>query len=95
MQPPRFFTEGGLITSTAAVAGGQVFFAAGKTVYSLDSSTGTLRWKHVICGNPEAANCAADANDPTQIFSSPAVFDDRLFLGHAAGRSGASRWTRS
>jgi outer membrane protein assembly factor BamB len=60
--PPRFFTQGGLITSTAAVADGQVYFAAGKTVYDLNAVDGSLRWKHVICGNPEQPNCEADPN---------------------------------
>ncbi|HEY2527193.1 MAG TPA: PQQ-binding-like beta-propeller repeat protein, partial [Xanthobacteraceae bacterium] len=86
--PPRFFTQGGLITSTAAVADGQVYFAAGKTVYDLNAVDGSLRWKHVICGNPEQPNCEADPNDPTQIFSSPAVFGGFVFLGHTAGADG-------
>ena len=37
--PARFFTQGGLITSTAAVSDEQVYFAAGKTVYSLKRRT--------------------------------------------------------
>jgi len=103
--PPRFLTQGGIIASTAAVVAGRVYFAAGKTVYALDARTGALVWKRVICGNPEAPNCSADAQDPTQIFSSPAVFDGALFLGHTAGapgyrgaiealdaRTGAQRW---
>jgi outer membrane protein assembly factor BamB len=103
--PPRFFTQGGLITSTATVIHGQVYFAAGKTVYDLDATNGSLRWKHLICGNPEEPNCQADANDPTQIFSSPAVFGGLVFIGHTAGmtgyrgaiealdaRTGAQRW---
>ena len=103
--PPRFFTQGGLITSTAAVVKGHVYFAAGKTVYDLDAIDGSLRWKHVICGNPEEPNCQADANDPTQIFSSPAVFGGLVFIGHTAGmvgyrgaiealdaKTGAQRW---
>jgi outer membrane protein assembly factor BamB len=80
--PPRFLTLGGLITSTAAVVDGQVYFAAGKTVYDLDAADGSLRWKHVICGNPDEPNCRADKNDPTQIFSSPAVFGGLVFIGH-------------
>ena len=40
--PPRFFTDGGLITSTAAVVRGRVYFAAGKTVYGLDARDGSL-----------------------------------------------------
>jgi polyvinyl alcohol dehydrogenase (cytochrome) len=86
--PPRFFTQGGLITSTAAVANGEVYFAAGKTVYDLNAADGSLRWKHVICGNPEKPDCASDPNDPTQIFSSPAVFGGMVFIGHTAGAVG-------
>jgi len=86
--PPRFFSLGGLITSTAAVINGRVYFAAGKTVYSLNARDGSLRWKHVICGNPEEPNCASDPNDPTQIFSSPAVSGNLLFIGHTAGAEG-------
>src|SRR5215467_8213130 len=55
--PPRFLSDGGLITSSAAVTGGRVYFAAGKTVYSLDARDGSLLWKRVICGNPEEQNC--------------------------------------
>jgi outer membrane protein assembly factor BamB len=86
--PPRFFTNGGLITSTAAVVHRQVIFAAGKTVYSLNAKDGTLRWKRVICGNPEAPDCEVDVQDPTQIFSSPAVYGGLVFLGHTAGKDG-------
>lgn len=86
--PPRFFSLGGLITSTAAVVDGQVYFTAGKTVYKLNARNGSLRWKHVICGNPEEPNCASDPSDPTQIFSSPAVFEDLVFIGHTAGAEG-------
>jgi outer membrane protein assembly factor BamB len=86
--PPRFFTNGGLITSTAAVARRQVIFAAGRTVYSLNIKDGTLRWKRIICGNPEGQNCEGDAQDPTQIFSSPAVYGGLIFLGHTAGKDG-------
>ena len=79
--------------------------AAPFTVYDLDATDGSLRWKHVICGNPEEANCELDQKDPTQIFSSPAVFGGLIFLGHTAGadgyrgaiealdaRSGTQRW---
>jgi len=86
--PARFFTNGGLITSTAAVIRRQVIFAAGKTVYSLNAKDGSLRWKKVICGNPETPDCELDAQDPTQIFSSPAVFGGLVFLGHTAGKQG-------
>ena len=88
LPPARFFTNGGLITSTAAVVHGQVIFAAGKTVYDLNARDGSLRWKQVICGNPEEPDCAADANDPTQIFSSPAILNDLVYLGYTAGAYG-------
>ena len=38
--PPRFFSQGGLITSSAAVIAGKVYFAAGKTLYSLNAKDG-------------------------------------------------------
>jgi polyvinyl alcohol dehydrogenase (cytochrome) len=79
--PPRFSTDGGLITSSAAVIEGKVYFASGKTLYSLNARDGTLRWKHVVCGNPEEVNCAFDPNDPTRIFSSPAIFEHAIFVG--------------
>jgi polyvinyl alcohol dehydrogenase (cytochrome) len=84
-EPPiRFFTDGGLITSSAAVISGKVYFAAGKTLYSLNAKDGSLRWKRVVCGNPDQPNCATDPNDPTKIFSSPAVFEDSIFIGWTA-----------
>jgi polyvinyl alcohol dehydrogenase (cytochrome) len=86
--PPRFFTDGGIITSTAAVVADRVYFAAGKTMYSLHARTGSLLWKHVICGNPDAPDCSLDSQDPTQIFSSPSVFDGKVFIGHTAGGTG-------
>ncbi|MFM0632265.1 outer membrane protein assembly factor BamB family protein [Paraburkholderia xenovorans] len=82
--PPRFFTDGGLITSSAAVIAGKVYFAAGKTLYSLNAKDGSLRWKRVMCGNPDQPNCASDQNDPTRIFSSPTVFEDAIFVGWTA-----------
>jgi outer membrane protein assembly factor BamB len=79
--PERFFTDGGLITASAAVVEDTVYFAAGKTLYSVRAADGRLRWKRVICGNPDDLNCASDANDPTRIFSSPAVFEGLVFIG--------------
>jgi outer membrane protein assembly factor BamB len=79
--PDRFFTDGGLITASAAVVGDAVYFAAGKTVYGVNAADGGLRWKRVICGHPEAPDCAADPQDPTRIFSSPAVWNGLVFLG--------------
>src|SRR5207248_10027006 len=69
-------------TASAAVIGARVFLAGGKTVYSLDARNGALLWKRVICGNPDAQNCESDPNDRTRIFSSPAIFDGLVFLGH-------------
>jgi outer membrane protein assembly factor BamB len=80
--PNRFLTDGGLITSSAAVLDNKVYFAAGKTLYSLNAKNGSLRWKQVICGNPDNSTCKTDALDPTRIFSSPAVFDGLVFIGH-------------
>ncbi len=80
--PSRSNTDGGLITSSAAVDGDAVYFAAGKTLYSLNAADGSLRWKRVICGNPDAADCASDSKDPTRIFSSPTVFEGGVFIGH-------------
>jgi len=77
----RAETDGGLITSSAAVVDGRVYFAGGKTVYCLNAADGALVWKHVLCGNPDAVDCATDANDPTRIFSSPAVFKHRVIVG--------------
>src|SRR5947209_9669362 len=37
---------------------------------------------------PEEPNCASDLSDPTQIFSSPAVFGGLLLIGHTAGAIG-------
>jgi hypothetical protein len=39
--------------------------------------------KSHICGNP-GEGCETDENDPTRIFSSPAVSGGRIFIGHTA-----------
>jgi len=78
----RVTTDGGLITSSAAVVDGRVYFAGGKTMYCLNAADGSLVWKKVICGNPEAPSCETDDADPTRIFSSPAVFKRKVFIGH-------------
>jgi outer membrane protein assembly factor BamB len=80
--PDRFLSDGGIITSSAAVADDRVYFAAGKTVYGLNARNGSLRWKKVICGNPDKPDCAMDAADPNRIFSSPAILGNNLFIGH-------------
>jgi polyvinyl alcohol dehydrogenase (cytochrome) len=89
--PPqtRATSDGGIITSSAAVIGGNVYFGAGKKLYSLRASDGHPNWKTptVICGNPDdprPQGCQNDANDPTRIFSSPAVSGGRIFIGHTA-----------
>jgi polyvinyl alcohol dehydrogenase (cytochrome) len=81
--PDRFLSDGGLITSSAAVIAGVVYFGSGKTVYSLNAASGSLLWKRVICGNPDQANCESDPKDPNRIFSSPAVSRGMIFLGHS------------
>jgi outer membrane protein assembly factor BamB len=83
--PRRFTTPGGIVTASPAVSDGRVYFAGGKTVYALKTSDGTLLWKRVICGRPEHRDCASDANDPTQVLSSPALFDGRIFFGADTG----------
>src|SRR5262245_26246670 len=83
-QPPRKTTDGGIIISSAAVIDGVVYFGAGKTLYALNARDGSLRWKRVICGNPDFFACAFDPLDPTRIFSSPAVFGGLVFVGHTA-----------
>ncbi len=87
--PSRLSSDGGLITSSAAVIDHKVYFAGGKTLYSLNAKDGSLRWKLVICGNPDDPNCATDTDDPTRIFSSPALFGGLVFVGHTVdGDSG-------
>jgi polyvinyl alcohol dehydrogenase (cytochrome) len=83
--PRRFMTPGGIVTASPALSDGKLYFAGGKTLYALKASDGTLLWKRVICGRPEEPNCAADPNDPTQILSSPAVFDGKIFVGADTG----------
>jgi polyvinyl alcohol dehydrogenase (cytochrome) len=83
--PRRFTTPGGIVTASPTVSDGRVYFAGGKTVYTLKTSDGTLLWKRVICGRPEHRDCASDANDPTQVLSSPALFDGRIFFGADTG----------
>src|SRR5947208_5373439 len=77
----RAETDGGLITSSTVVDG-KVYFAGGKTMYCLNAADGSLVWKEVICGKPEAPSCESDDADPTRIFSSPAVFQGNVYIGH-------------
>jgi polyvinyl alcohol dehydrogenase (cytochrome) len=84
-EPRRFTTPGGIVTASPTVSDGKLYFAGGKTVYAVKASDGTLLWKTVICGRPEEKDCASDANDPTQVLSSPAVFDGKLFFGADTG----------
>jgi polyvinyl alcohol dehydrogenase (cytochrome) len=81
-EPNRTGTDGGLIVSSALVAGGKVYFGGGRTVYCLNAADGSLVWKKLICGNPDDPNCAADTNDGTLIFSSPLLVGTTLLLGH-------------
>ena len=90
--PDRTGTDGGLVTSSATVIDGHVYFGGGRTLYCLNVADGSLVWKHVICGNPDDSNCQNDAADPTNIFSSPTVFDGKVIFRTHAGRSdGLSR----
>jgi outer membrane protein assembly factor BamB len=90
--PPRTTTDGGIITSSAALTGIStaagikriVYFGAGKTLYALNADNGRLLWKRVICGNPDFFACAYNPFDPTRIFSSPAIFGGLVFVGHTA-----------
>ncbi len=84
--PPtgRETTDGGLVTSSAAVVDGTVYFGGGRTLYALNARTGSLRWKRIICGNPEDLNCANDDNDQLRIFSSPAVYRGKVYIGVSA-----------
>jgi outer membrane protein assembly factor BamB len=81
LPPDRMDTDGGLITSSAAVVDGRVYFGGGRTMYCLDAATGALVWKRAICGKPEDPSCGSDAADPNLIFSSPTVFDGKVMFG--------------
>jgi outer membrane protein assembly factor BamB len=88
--PDRTRTDGGIITSSAAVVNGIVYFGAGKTLYALQADSGKRLWQQVICGNPRDNITCNDSKDPTRIFSSPAVFfspdepEGLVFVGHTA-----------
>jgi polyvinyl alcohol dehydrogenase (cytochrome) len=82
MPPDRTGTDGGLVTSSALIAGGRVFFGSGKTMYCLDAKSGALVWKKVICGNFGAPGCEMNADDKSAIFSSPVIFENKLIFGH-------------
>jgi polyvinyl alcohol dehydrogenase (cytochrome) len=87
--PDRSGTDGGIVVSSAAVVSGRVYFGGGKTLYCLNASDGSLVWKTVLCGNPDQPNCQNDPNDPTNIFSSPVVYDGKVYVGHTPdGRKG-------
>lgn len=79
--PARLQTAGGIVTASPAVVGDRVYFSGGKTLYSVRAANGDVIWKHVFCGNPEAPDCEADAADPAQILTSPAVFGNLVFIG--------------
>jgi outer membrane protein assembly factor BamB len=106
-QRQRAQSEGGIITSSAAVVGGTVYFGGGRrTLYALNAKTGSLRWKHIICGNPDDSNCRSDQSDGLRIFSSPAVYRGLVYVGTTANgqqgyrgafyaidaRTGKERW---
>jgi polyvinyl alcohol dehydrogenase (cytochrome) len=55
-----------------------VIFAGGYTLYALDAATGAIVWKHAYPGVPGPLQPSADS---TRIFSSPVVFEGRVFFG--------------
>lgn len=81
--PDRTNTDGGMVTSSALVQDGLVYFAGGRTLYCLNASDGSLVWKHVVCGNPDDAQCETDTADPTEIWSSPELFEGKIYVGHS------------
>src|SRR5262249_18554749 len=62
-----------------------------RTLYCLKAATGTLVWKHVLCGNPDDANCNQDDNDPALIFSSAVLTGG---VGVVGGRGGSAAGAR-
>src|SRR5438094_6061763 len=60
LMPAWDFTTGDVVSASPAVVDGKVYFAGGKTMYCLDAADGSLVWKKVICGNPEAPSCEID-----------------------------------
>ncbi|HEY3806541.1 MAG TPA: PQQ-binding-like beta-propeller repeat protein [Kofleriaceae bacterium] len=74
-------TDGGTVTSSAAVVDGVVYFGGEKTLYALRASDGHLLWKRVLCGNPDERDCERDAADPVRIFSSPVVYHGHVYVG--------------
>ncbi|MFT3695093.1 MAG: PQQ-binding-like beta-propeller repeat protein [Kofleriaceae bacterium] len=74
-------TDGGVVTSSAAVVDGTVYFGGGKTLYAVRARDGHVLWKKVLCGNPDARHCEDDPNDPVRIFSSPTVYRGNVYVG--------------
>ena len=77
--PPQKNVYSGQIVASAAVAdvngSRRVFFASGKTVYSVEAASGTLQWKHTL-------NPAGTAEDLTEIQSSPVVTNGSVIVGY-------------
>ena len=61
------------VVGASAVSGGFVYVASGNTLYGLDRSSGTIRWKVVT-----------NANSFAQISASPVVFGGRVIIGTAS-----------
>src|SRR5262249_31053616 len=89
--PADVTSDGGIITSTAIFAPHRghrpdlVIFGGGYTLYALVANSdayghiaGTLYWKHAYTGHPESP--PDPANDPTRIFSSPAVLGNSVYF---------------
>jgi polyvinyl alcohol dehydrogenase (cytochrome) len=67
---------GNIVASAAVTEVDQstvVLFASGRTLYALDAATGQPRWSHAVGTD--------DANDFTEIESSPAVHDGKVVVG--------------
>ena len=84
-QHPRDVTsDGGLVTSSAwfqPASGSRpalVIIGGGYTLYALNAATGAMYWRHVYSGLPGRPQ---PNEDSTRIFSSPVVFDGKVFFG--------------
>jgi polyvinyl alcohol dehydrogenase (cytochrome) len=93
-QPADITTDGGLVTATAWFEPGKghrpdlVIFGGGYTLYALNAADGSVYWEHDYTGRPELP--PNPNNDPTRIFSSPAVVGDHVLF--SADTDGSNGW---
>ena len=83
-KPERLVYSGQIVASAAvATVGGvrTVFVASGKTMYGLRASDGKELWRHTM-------GRKGDADDPTEIESSPVVADGKVIFGYDVHNSG-------